>query len=244
MRKDTADSQLNLIYGSSLSLLKLYLEEHLGRSLILVLTENSTTMLSVRVHDHMLHVRLHRMFLNADKHVLDEIVSYLIKRKSAMPLFRSYLRENKTRIIIRPTKKIPIKTAGTYHDLRDLYDSVNKEYFGGLIKVTITWGSKSPRSSVKRRTLGSYNEKSDIIRINPVLDRKTVPSFFVAFIVYHEMLHASLGTPFMGVRRIVHSQEFKRREKLFSRYTDAIAWAVSFNFTIGHLGLDDRGGGS
>ncbi|HYA89091.1 MAG TPA: hypothetical protein VEI57_18795 [Nitrospirota bacterium] len=91
MHKDTDDSQLNLIYGSSESFLKHYLSEHLGISLVLVLTENSRTMLSVRRRDGVLHVRLHRMFLNADRQVLDEIVSYLKKRRSAMPLFRHYL---------------------------------------------------------------------------------------------------------------------------------------------------------
>lgn len=224
MDKDTTDKQLNLIYGSSEGSIKHYLEEHLGRPITLVLTENSTTMLSVRAQDGCLHVRLHRMFVNSDRSVLDEIVVYLKNRKRTMPLFRSFLRENKTRITTKPLKKVLLKTAGTCHDLRDLFDSVNREYFGGLIKAAITWGSRSPRHAVRKRTLGSYSERSDIIRINPVLDRKAVPHYFVAFIVYHEMLHASLGTHLKGTRRSVHSREFRRREKLFKDYEKAMAW--------------------
>src|SRR5271169_3497145 len=169
MHKDTDDRQLSLMYGSSESLLKRYLEDNLGMPLTLVLTENSTTMLSVKVQDRVLQVRLHRIFLNADRQVLDEIVAYLKKRKSPMPLFRSYLRKNKTRIIAKPLKPTPIHTRGKYHDLRDLYNTVNKEYFGGLINTAITWGPRCPRSSVKKRTIGSYNERLGIIRINPVL---------------------------------------------------------------------------
>jgi predicted metal-dependent hydrolase len=93
-----------------------------------------------------------------------------------------------------------------------------------LVNAAITWGSRSPRSSVRRRTLGSYSERSNIIRINPVLDKKTVPRYFVAFIVYHEMLHAAMGTPLRGKRRSVHSGEFRKREKFFKDYEKATAW--------------------
>ncbi len=223
MDKDTTDKQLSLPYDQSEGSLKHYFEERLGRPLTLALTENSTTMLSVR-QGHVLRVRLHRMFASADSSVFEEIVAYLKNRKRAMPLFRRFLRENKTRITAKPPKKVPLKTVGKHHDLRDLSDSVNQEYFGGGINASITWGSRSPRFSVRRRTLGSYSERSKIIRINPVLDKRTVPRYFVAFIVYHEMLHAAVGTPLRGKRRSVHSSEFRKREKLFRDYERAMAW--------------------
>jgi predicted metal-dependent hydrolase len=224
MGKHTTERQRSLNYGDCESSLKNYLEERLGRPITLVLTENSTTMLSARVQNHVLRVRLHRMFANAGRQVLDEIASYLNKRKPPMPLFRNFLRENKTEIKTKPLKTVHLKTVGKYHDLRDMYDTVNKEYFGGLINAEITWGTRSPRSSVRRRTLGSYSERSDIIRINPVLDRKTVPPYFVAFIIYHEMLHASLGAQLKGTRRSVHSREFRKKEKLFKDYEKALIW--------------------
>ena len=212
------------MYGHSENTLKRHLEERLGRPLVLVLTENASTMLSVRLHDGVPRIRLHRMFLNAGNEVLDEIASYMKKSKASMPLFRSFVRENREWLAIKPPKKVPLKTAGTYHDLRELHDAVNKEYFNGTIDAAITWGSRSPRSSVRRRTLGSYSERSHIIRINPVLDRKAVPRYFVAFIVYHEMLHAFLGTQPAGTRRSVHSREFRKQEKLFHEYEKAMAW--------------------
>jgi hypothetical protein len=224
MDKNTAARQLNLTLGHCESSLRQYLEKRLGRPLSLVVTENSSTMLSARAKEGVLHLRLHRMFLNAPQEVLDEIARYLKKRNVMMPLFRSYVRENKSQLDSKPLKRVPIKTVGKYHDLRELYDGVNKEYFGDMIDAVITWGSRSPRSSVRRRTLGSYSERSHSIRINPVLDCKTVPRYFVAFIVYHEMLHAALGTQLKGTRRSMHSQEFRKREKLFKEYEKAIAW--------------------
>ena len=77
---------------------------------------------------------------------------------------------------------------------------------------------------VRKRTLGSYSERSHTIRINPVLDKRTVPCYVVAYVVYHEMLHAAMGISRHGGRRIVHSREFRRKEKLFKEYEKAMAW--------------------
>jgi hypothetical protein len=204
--------------------LKQYLEERLNRAVSLVLTENSTSMLSARLHAGVLRVRLHRMFLNADSRVMSEIAAYLKNRKGAMPHFRSFIRDNREQLDRKPPRKVFVRTAGKFHDLCGLYDDINKEYFGGAINAAITWGTRSPRYAVRKRTVGSYSERSNTIRINPVLDKKTVPCCYVALIVYHEMLHAAMGTPLRGKRRSVHSREFRAREKLFKDYGKAMAW--------------------
>jgi predicted metal-dependent hydrolase len=204
--------------------LKQYLEEFLDRPVSLVLTENSTSMLSARMHNGVLRVRLHRMFLNADGRVMSEIASYLKNARGAMPHFRRFIRDNREQFSLKSPKKVLVRTAGRFHDLCGLYDEINREYFGGMIKAVITWGTKSPRYAVRKRTVGSYSERSNTIRINPVLDRKTVPRYYVGLIVYHEMLHAAMGTPLRGKRRSVHSGEFRKREKLFRDYEKAMAW--------------------
>jgi hypothetical protein len=204
--------------------LKQYLEERLNRAVSLVLTENSTSMLSARLHAGVLRVRLHRMFLNSDSRVMSEIAAYLKNRKGAMPNFRSFIRDNREQLDRKPPKKVFVRTAGKFHDLCGLYDDINKEYFGGAINAAITWGTRSPRYAVRKRTVGSYSERSNTIRINPVLDRKTVPRCYVALTIYHEMLHAAMGTPLRGKRRSFHSREFRAREKLFKDYEKAMAW--------------------
>lgn len=224
MQKDTACRQLDLLFSHSDNTLKIYLEERIGRTVSLVLTENSTSMLSARVQAGVLRVRLHRMFLKANNAVMSEIASYLKSRRGTMPHFRSFIRANKEQPNCKPPKKVSVRTAGKFHDLCGLYDEINKEYFGGMINAAITWGSRSPRSAVRRRTVGSYSERSNTIRINPVLDRKTVPRYYVAFIVYHEMLHAAQGISLQGKRRSIHPREFRKREKLFKDYEKAIAW--------------------
>ena len=204
--------------------LRNYLEERLGRPLSLILTENSTSMLSARMRVDVLCIRLHRMFLNADSHVIDEIISFLKNRRSRMCLFRQFIRDNRSHLSKRPPNKVMVKTAGRFHDLRELYDAINKEYFGNVIQAEITWGSRSPRYAVRKRTLGSYSDRSNTIRINPVLDKSVVPRYVVSFVVYHEMLHAAMGIAMQGKRRSVHSREFRKREKLFADYEKARAW--------------------
>ena len=44
------------------------------------------------------------------------------------------------------------------------------------------------------------------------------------FLVYHEMLHADIGIKNKNNRRIVHSGEFKKREKEFKQYEKAVGW--------------------
>lgn len=224
MRTDTPDPQLALPFARQGDHLGPFLEASLGRPVALVLTDNSTTMLSAAVRDGVLTVRLHRMFLRADDRVLAEIVSFLKRRRGAMPHFRAFIRDNRDHLRSVPAKKVRLLTAGRYHDLTGLYDEINRDYFGGRVSAAITWGSRSARTAVRKRTVGSYSERSNTIRINPVLDRKTVPRSYVAFIVYHEMLHADLGMVMRGKRRSMHSREFRRREKLFKGYEQALAW--------------------
>ncbi len=203
---------------------KRYLEERIGMPISLIFTENSTTMLSMRKLNGILCLRLHRLFINADKEVLDEIVSYLQGSRHGMTRFRKFVRDNKARIKASPPNKVALKTQGRVHDLLALFNAVNEEYFEGRIIAGITWGSRSPRCSVRKRTLGSFSERSNVIRINPILDKKVVPRYYIAFVIYHEMLHAAIGITQEGDRRKVHSREFRRREKLFKYYERAIAW--------------------
>lgn len=215
---------LDLSFGHTAHSFQEHLEKHLGRPVSLALTENTTSMLSARVRAGVLLVRLHRMFLHADSRVLEEIVLYLKKRKGAMPGFRVFVRENRETLIAKPRKKARIKTLGACHDLRELYQEINEEYFEGMINAQVTWGTGGQRAVVRKRTLGSYGERSNLIRISPVLDKRTVPRYFVAFVVYHEMLHAAMGIAMDGKRRSIHSREFRRREKLYKDYERAHAW--------------------
>lgn len=224
MKNDTTADQLALPFHHTEFSFQQYLAECLDKPVVVVLTENSTSMLSARISAGVLRVRLHRMFLKADSRVINEIVSYLKNKRGAMPHFRGFVKGNRDQLSRKPPKRVSVRTVGKFHELCGLYDEVNREYFGGMVNAAITWGSGSPRFAVRKRTLGSYSERSHTIRINPTLDKNAVPHYYVAFVVYHEMLHAALGISLQGKRRSVHSREFRKREELFSDYEKAMAW--------------------
>ncbi|MCL5022449.1 MAG: SprT-like domain-containing protein [Nitrospirae bacterium] len=204
--------------------LKGYFEKATARTVSLTMTDNSTSLLSVREKGALLFVRLHRIFLDAGEDVIGEIAQFLIRQRGKTPLLRSFLRRNEGRMGKKPPRKIRLATAGRHHDLREIFDAVNDAYFGGRIRSAVTWGTGSSRSAVRKRTLGSYSRHTRVIRVNPVLDRRKVPRYFVEFVVYHEMLHADTETMEKNGRRLVHSKEFRRREKAFRDYHKAIAW--------------------
>jgi predicted metal-dependent hydrolase len=225
MNRDlTANLALPFTVGHTESSLRRYLEESLGWPVSLVLTDNSTSMLSARVRDGVLRVRLHRMFTAAGSQVIEEIVSFLSNRKSAMPCFRIFVRDHREQLRKKPPNRVLARTRGRFYDLREFYQELNEEYFNNMINAVITWGSSNSRDLVRKRTLGSYSGRSHTIRINPVLDKRTVPRSVVAFVVYHEMLHAAIGISRQGGRRTVHSREFRKRERLFKDYEKAMAW--------------------
>ena len=204
--------------------LKTFLENASSRKLSLVITDNSTSMLSIKEKKGAAIIRLHRMFLCAGSDVLNEIANYIKRTRKNTPLIRKFINKHIHSLKKSPPRKVTIRTKGRHHDLKEIYHSINREYFGGKISASITWGAKSSKQSAARRTLGSYSYHSNMIRINPQLDSIKVPRYYMEFLVYHEMLHAEIGIKKVNGRRIVHSGEFKKREKEFRQYKRAIEW--------------------
>lgn len=218
------NDQLSLPFTHDKDSLGIYFERVTGKTVSLIITDNSTSLISIRARGKSVIVRLQRIFLNAGYDVINEIAGFIKSRKVKTPLLREFIKRNAKGFKRNSSKKITVKTHGRYYNLRNIYDSVNKRYFENSLSCPITWGMKSSRYCVKKRTLGSYSRHINIIRINPLLDRKIVPRYFIAFVVYHEMLHADMGVEEKDGRRSVHSREFRKRERMFEEYERAIAW--------------------
>lgn len=216
--------QLSLPLRRDAGHLRDYFQRISGRPVTLAVTDNSASMVSVRETGKTLAVRLHRMFLDAGDEVIGEIAAFVVRGKGATPLLRRFLRENRHMIRRCAPRKTSLRTEGRHHHLGEIFRSLNREYFGGRISGAITWGTRNPSHAVRKRTLGSYSRHGNVIRINPVLDRRNIPRYFVEFVVYHEMLHAGMDRVEKNGRRRVHSREFKERERLFGQYQKAVAW--------------------
>lgn len=216
--------QLPLSFQVDEQYLKRFFENETGKNISLVVTDNSASMLSLRKKETTFLVRLHRIFLSAGKEVLDEITEFIKDKKIKTPHIRNFINQNTHLLKIKPQKKITLRHQGRYYNLLCIYNSLNEEYFGGENSASITWGNVSYRHKARKRTLGSCNIHSNMIRINPVLDTKRVPQYFLELVVYHEMLHSAIGIAVKGTRRTVHSKEFRACEKKFKHYEKALAW--------------------
>jgi hypothetical protein len=216
--------QMSLSFHMDAQNLKKFLEHETKKNLMLVITDNSTSMLSMRKSGNIFMMRIHRIFLSAGKEVLNEIAEFIRDTKAKTPHIRKFINENKHLLKTKPVRAVNIKTQGRYYDLLCIYNLLNSEYFKGKIAASITWGNGGPKHRARKRTLGSYNSQNNMIRINPLLDNNSVPKYFLEFVVYHEMLHADMGVAVNGARRTVHSREFKKRETHYKHYRMAAEW--------------------
>lgn len=201
-----------------------YLQKKTGKRIMLVVNDNATSLISFRKREDGVTVRLHRMFLGADERILDEIAGFVKNRRCPMQHTRVFINSNRHKLKSAAPRKVTINARGRRYDLQLIFDRLNARYFSGAVTAAITWGRKGPRRFPARRTLGTYLEERNLIRIHPVLDSRRVPLFYVEFIVYHEMLHAVMESEVKNGRRRIHAKEFKKREMLFEQYAQACQW--------------------
>jgi hypothetical protein len=196
----------------------------------LSITDNRQSIISHAIEDGVLRVRIHHMFLDAPPRVLDALVRYVTDgdRESSI-LVGHYIEANAGRLA-RRSRQVPLVTKGKRHDLLHIFQDLNERYFDGMVNALVTWGT-APRTAGGRRAnprrtirLGSYGAVDRLIRVHPSLDRAWVPRYFVAFVVYHEMLHHVMPTSRGSGRRNLHPPEFVAREREFRYFERAIGW--------------------
>ncbi|NJD56774.1 MAG: SprT family zinc-dependent metalloprotease [Nitrospirae bacterium] len=217
------DRQLPLPFGHDPASLSRRLAHLSGKNIDLAITDNTSSMLSAAGRNGTIRVRMHRMFLNAGDEVLEAVAGFLAGRKEFRTVIRDYIKKN-TGSEQKAGIHRSLVTRGSAYCLSGIFARMNREYFEDRITAGITWGRNRSRRRTRRITLGSYCSSSNIIRINPLLDRRSVPLYFVEFIVYHEMLHADLRITERNGRRRLHTKEFRIRERQFASFGKAIAW--------------------
>jgi hypothetical protein len=120
--------------------------------------------------------------------------------------------------------------AGKHHSLEEIYRELNHQYFNDQIEVgALGWG---PRQGWRR--LAHYDPTHNTITISPALDSGAVPRSAVAFVVYHEMLHALFND--VG-ERAHHPPAFRRVERAYADYARAKAFLARFSRSRGRLRL-------
>jgi hypothetical protein len=106
---------------------------------------------------------------------------------------------------------------GRHHDLEEMFQRLNQNFFNGELHVThLGWSLQNSRT-----TLGHYDAGHGTIVLNRALDSPAAPAHLVEYLVFHEMLHMRFPVERNGHRRVVHSREFREAEKKFPHYEEA-----------------------
>jgi hypothetical protein len=201
----------------------------LAEDVRLIVHDNRSTMVSFRRRGPEVHYRIHHMFLDAPEEVVGALAAFANagrgmagRRRDAGRRIDEWVRGHRHRI--SGARSRPVQPRGRAHDLQAIFDRINAAQFGGAIEARIGWGSV--RVGDRRRTVktGVYLEEGRLIRIHPSLDRPEVPEFYVAFVVFHEMLHQAVPAREVNGRRVVHGAEFRRRERAWPDFALALAW--------------------
>ncbi len=205
------------------------LSDLLAERVRLTIHDNRSTMVSFRREPGEIHYRVHHMFLEAPHEVVTALAAFAGPRRGAAARRReagsridAFVKRNRARIAVPRADRLLAQ--GRVHDLQAIFDRLNAVHFEDRIEARIGWGPVRPGR--RRRTVktGVYVQDARIIRIHPTLDRPQVPEFYVAAVVFHEMLHQAVPAREVNGRRVVHGAEFRRRERAYPDHGRARAW--------------------
>jgi hypothetical protein len=123
-------------------------------------------------------------------------------------------------------RQLHLEQDGRYFDLRAIFDRLNARHFRGRLRgYKVVWGRRRKQLPKEYFVFGTIQEEDRIIRINPWLDQRFVPQWFLEYVLYHEMLHSVVPDEYTASgRRCVHTEEFYRREREFPGYRRARRW--------------------
>jgi len=198
----------------------------------LKVNDNHSTMLSVRWGRDCTFVSMHRIFLDAPQNIMDALACHISTENSDLaPTVKAFI-EERVRSLDYSQKitSSKLSTQGKVYNLKEMYDSINIEYFNGKLKLAITWfGRPNPGRVRSKVTFGLYQEALKLVKIHRIMDRKFFPEYFVRFVIYHEMLHHICpGYVTEKGHTRVHTKEFRQKEKAFREYDKAMAWMQKY----------------
>ncbi len=178
---------------------------------------------SVRWNGTSMIVKITDVLEGAPSHVLEALAYILMGKLTRKPVprtyadrYRRYLNRKDVRRslqLIRQDRgrKFVSGPQGSVFNLEHIFEDLNVRYFFGLMARPQLGWSRQP----SRTLLGHYDPSHNAIILSRILDRPMVPLLAVEYVMFHEMLHLRFPVEHRGVRRCVHTREFKEAEKEF-----------------------------
>lgn len=158
-------------------------------------------------------------YLRADERIWKAILRAIVKKHVPSRLMAErYVHTSQAQSVLAIYAQIsPLRVHDVY-DLSELFDNLNAIYFAGKVrKPLLAW---HPRANY--RTLGTYNFTWDILCVSRIFNDRRIPEVALRFILYHEMLHIVHGARHVDGRLIAHTPAFRRDERRFAEYDEAM----------------------
>ena len=187
---------------------------------------------TIRLRQGQIRVSLSDLLEGAPESVIRAIAHILLAklyRKPISPLQNlRYKRFASSAAVVRQTelirnargRKKRLGPEGHFYNLEEVFDTLNSHYFGGLLgRPELTWSEHHAR-----RLLGHYDAAHNTIVVSRLFDRPSSPRYAIEYLLFHEMLHLKHPVKMRGLRRCVHSREFKAEEARFARLAEALAF--------------------
>ncbi|HEY1159106.1 MAG TPA: SprT-like domain-containing protein [Terracidiphilus sp.] len=187
---------------------------------------------TIRLREGHIHVSLSDLLEGAPESVVRAIAHILLAKLYKKPVSAAqslrYKRFASSAAVTRQTELIRHARGskrfsgpeGRYFHLEEVFDSLNVRFFAGLLgRPELTWSEH-----MAKRSLGHYDAAHNTIVVSRVFDRPSSPRYALEYLLYHEMLHLKHPVKMRGLRRCVHSQEFKTEEAQFPQLAQALAF--------------------
>ncbi len=192
--------------------------------------KNFNYLFRVRQKNRIILLEINESFISAPREIKELLCSAALggRRSKNNHLLKGYSKSQEYRKIslaLQGDNHVnQITQQGRNYDLDEIFKIINQKYFKGILdRPRLTW---SPRRS--RRRLGYYHPESDAITISRSLDDMSVEPLLIEYILFHEMLHKAMGIRESNGRRYAHTREFKKAEKKFKGYAQAVEMMKKF----------------
>ena len=183
----------------------------------------------IRFEHDRLFVRITDLLAGAPPPIMESLAFILLGKllkKQIPPLYahryRVFLNRREMRHRLEATRqergrKLCLAPGGTVYDLREVFESLNRAHFGGLMaQPALGWSLRRSRTR-----LGHFDPSHNTIVISRIFDQPHVSRLPLDYVMFHEMLHLHFPVTHKGARRCVHSREFKNAESRFPEFAKA-----------------------
>jgi len=184
---------------------------------------------SIRLADGRLTVRIADILEGAPAPIVEALAYILLGKLYRRPIpriyehrYRLYLNRREIRQKLQLMRQIRGRKfvsgpEGASHNLEELFERLNRQYFDGLLgRPLLGWSRQLSRS-----LLGHFDPSHNAIIISRIFDRPAAPPLALEYVMFHEMLHLRYPVDHNGVRRRVHTREFRQAERAFPRLAEA-----------------------